>query len=55
VKKLNEKAYMELILSMDTGQPGGSIAFKIMKGTKKGKYKEGNGKLAWKPLRRSML
>ena len=52
VKKLNEKAYMELILSMDTDQPGGSIAFNIMKGTKKGEYKEGNAKLAWKNLKK---
>jgi hypothetical protein len=52
VKKLNEKAYMELILSMDTDQPGGSIAFNIVKGTKKGEYKEGNAKLAWKNLKK---
>jgi hypothetical protein len=36
VKKLNEKTYsMELILSMDTHQPGGSVAFIIIEGTKK--------------------
>ena len=52
VKKLNEKAYMELILSMDTDQPGGSIAFNIVKGTKKGKYKEGNARLAWINLKK---
>jgi hypothetical protein len=53
VKKLNEKAYMELILFMDTDQSGGSIAFNIVKGTKKGKYKEGNAKLAWKKLKKN--
>ncbi len=52
VKKLNEKAYMELILSMDTDQPGGSIALNIVKGTKKGEYKEGNARLAWINLKR---
>jgi hypothetical protein len=52
VKKLNEKAYMELILSMDTDQPGGSIAFNIVKGTKKGEYKEGNARLAWINLKK---
>jgi hypothetical protein len=40
VRKLNEKAYMELTLSMDTDHPGGCIAFNIIKGTKNGKYKE---------------
>jgi hypothetical protein len=52
VKKLNEKVYMELILSMDTDQPGGSIAFNIVKGTKKGEYKEGNVRLAWINLKK---
>jgi hypothetical protein len=46
VKKLNEKAYMELIQSMDTHQRGGSVAFIIIKGTEKGEYKEGNARLA---------
>jgi hypothetical protein len=51
VKKLNEKVCMELILSMDTDQPEGNIAFNIVKGIKKGKYKEGNAKLVWKNLK----
>jgi hypothetical protein len=41
VKKLN-----------DTDQLGGSVAFNIVKGTKKGEYKEGNAKLAWKNLKK---
>ena len=52
VKKLNEKAYMDLILSMDTDQSAGSVAFNIVKGTKKGDFKEGNARLAWKNLKK---
>ena len=52
VKKLNEKAYMDLILSMNTDQSGGSVAFNIIKSTKKGDYKEGNARLAWKKLKK---
>ena len=43
---------MDLILSMDMDQSGGSVAFNIVKSTKKGDYMEGNARLAWKKLKR---
>ena len=51
-KKWNEKAYADLVLSMDTDKPSGRVAFNIIRGTKTAEYADGNAALAWKRLKR---
>ena len=49
-KDLNEEAFADLILSMDTETSGGRVAFGIVARAKKGEYKRGNARQAWKDL-----
>ena len=51
IRKMNEIAYSELILSIDTTQSGGKVAFSIVKGSKSTDYKDGNANKAWKGLK----
>ena len=41
-RQMNDLAYSELILSIDTTQSGGKVAFSIVKGSKSTDYKDGN-------------
>jgi 2'-5' RNA ligase len=47
---MNELAYSELILSMDTTTSGGKVAFNIIERSKTDKFPEGNSALAWNGL-----
>jgi hypothetical protein len=50
IMDLNDRAYSELILSMDIEQSGGKVAFSIIKGSKSTEYVDGNGAVAWSQL-----
>jgi len=50
LKKLNELAYEELILSINTSEGSGKVVFQIIKGCKTTDYKDGDSRLAWKRL-----
>lgn len=50
IKDLNEEAFADLILSMDTETSGGRVAFGIVARTKRDEYKRGNARQAWKDL-----
>ena len=52
ILKRNDKAYEELILSMDTSKRAGKVAFGIVKGTKTPEYPNGNAQLAWARLKK---
>jgi hypothetical protein len=47
---LNNLAYSELILPMDIEQPGGKVAFGIVKGSKSASYMDRNGHITWTHL-----
>jgi hypothetical protein len=51
-REMNELAYSELILSMDTRESAGKIAFNIVKRSKSTDYADGNALVAWKGLKR---
>ena len=55
IRKMNEIAYSKLILSIDTTQSGGKVAFSILKGSKSTDYKDGNANKAWKGLKAKYL
>ena len=48
--ELNQKAFMELILSINHQTNRGKIAFRLVKNCKTSEYPEGNCKLAWDRL-----
>jgi len=50
MKKLNEVAFEELILSVDTSEGTGKVVFQLIKGCKTADLKDGNSKLAWTRL-----
>jgi hypothetical protein len=50
VVDLNNLAYSELILLMDIKQPGGKVAFGVIKGSKSIDYDDGNRTIAWTHL-----
>ncbi len=50
-RQMNDLAYSELILSIDTTQSGGKVAFSIVKGSKSTDYKDGNANKAWRGLK----
>ncbi len=52
IQEKNELAYGELILSMDTRESAGKVAFSIVRQSKSKDYPDGNAKVAWKDLRR---
>jgi len=47
IKKLNEVAFEELILSIDTKEGTGKTVFQLIKGCKTTDLKDGDSKLAW--------
>jgi hypothetical protein len=49
--KLNEDAYSELIMSIDTNMMAGMIAFRIVASTKTTDYPDGHAPNAWKRLK----
>jgi hypothetical protein len=52
IRELNEFAYSDLILSMDTDKSGGKVAFNIVKRSKTREYPDGNAAVAWQGLKR---
>ena len=52
IRELNEFAYSDLILSMDTDKSGGKVAFNIVKRSKTREYPDGNVAVAWQGLKR---
>ena len=50
IKKLNEVAFEELILSIDTKEGTGKTVFQLIKGCKTTDLKDGDSKLAWSRL-----
>jgi len=47
MRKLNDVAFEELILSVNTSEGTGKVVFKLIKGCKTADLKDGNSKLAW--------
>ena len=52
IQEKNELAYGELILSMDTRESAGKVAFNIVRRSKSKDYPDGNAEVAWKGLKR---
>jgi hypothetical protein len=52
IRELNEFAYSDLILSMDTEKSWGKVAFNIVKPSKTREYPDGNVAVAWQGLKR---
>ena len=52
LRDLNETAYADLILAIDTSKPTGRVVFNLIKGTKKPDYPDGNAQEAWASLKR---
>jgi hypothetical protein len=46
-RDMNELAYSDLILLMDTTESTGRVAFNIIKGSKMTDYLDGNAEVAW--------
>jgi hypothetical protein len=53
ISELNELAYSDLILSMDTDKSGGKVALNIVKRSKTREYPDGNAAVAWQGLKRN--
>jgi len=50
LRKLNELAYKELILSINADEGAGRVIFQLVKGCKTADLKDGDASLAWKRL-----
>jgi gag-polypeptide of LTR copia-type len=50
-RDMNDSAYSDLILSMDTTTSLGRVAFAIVKGSKSGDYLDGNAATSWSKLK----
>ena len=50
IKDLNEDAYSDLVLSIDTTTSAGKVAFSYVRGTKSPDYEDGNAAIAFKRL-----
>jgi hypothetical protein len=48
---MNELACSKLILSMDTRESAGKVAFNIVKRSKSTDYQDGNAEVTWKGLK----
>ena len=48
--KLNEMAYADLVLAINTETDAGKVAFKLVKNSKNSDYPEGNCNMAWSRL-----
>ena len=51
-RELNEQGYSDLILSMDTKENAGKIAFNLVRSSKSEDYEDGNIVVAFKSLKR---
>jgi hypothetical protein len=51
LRRLNEKAYSDLVLSITTDNADGRVAFNLVRGTKSSEFENGNCYLAFKRLR----
>lgn len=51
LRRLNEKAYSDLVLSITTDNADGRVAFNLVRGTKSKEFENGNCYLAFKRLR----
>jgi hypothetical protein len=49
--EINEVAFIELILSIDTKSSEGKVAFNLVKGCKSKEYSDSNAAIAWERLR----
>jgi gag-polypeptide of LTR copia-type len=49
--EINEVAFTELILSIDTKRSEGKVAFNLVKGCKSKEYPDGNAATAWERLK----
>jgi hypothetical protein len=49
--EINEVAFIELILSIDTKSSEGKVAFNLVKGCKSKEYPDGNVAVAWERLK----
>jgi hypothetical protein len=49
--EINEVAFIELILSIDTKSSEGKVAFNLVKGCKSKEYPDSNAAIAWERLR----
>ena len=52
IQELNEQGYSDLILSMDTKENAGKIAFNLVRSSKNEDYEDGNIAVAFKSLKR---
>jgi hypothetical protein len=52
IRELNEQGYSDLILSMDTKENAGKIAFNLVRSSKNEDYEDGNIAVAFKSLKR---
>jgi hypothetical protein len=50
IRELNEDAYSDLVLSIDTTTSAGKVAFSYVRGTKSADYKDGNAAVAFSRL-----
>lgn len=51
----NEKAYNDLIMSIDTTTAAGKVAFSLVRSSKTKDYPDGNAVVAWKRLRQKFM
>ena len=51
MRELNELAYGDLIMSMNTKTPGGMVAFSLVKSSKSKDYPDGNATISFKKLK----
>jgi hypothetical protein len=51
-KELNESAYCDLVLSIDTSTSYGRVAFNIVKRSKTSEFPDGNAAVAWQGLKK---
>ena len=49
--ELNELAYSDLIMSMDTSTTAGKVAFGLVKSSKSKDFPDGNAAISWKRLK----
>ena len=52
IVELNERAFKELVLSIDVSSSAGKIAFGIVMSCKTKEYEDGNAALAWEKLKK---
>ena len=53
--ELNELAYSDLIMSMDTSTTAGKVAYDLVKSSKSKDFPDGNAAISWKRLKHKYL